>query len=63
MINPSLHRELGRQREVDFRRDAELARRAAHVKRELPSIAVFTPALAGFEALRFFARRRTQPAA
>lgn len=61
MINSSLHRELGRQRELELRREAELARRAAHVRRELPTFAMFTPALAGLEALKVLARRRPQP--
>jgi hypothetical protein len=61
VINPTLHREIARQREVDFRRDAEQARRAAHVRRELPLLAGFTPALAAFEALGFLARRRPHP--
>jgi hypothetical protein len=62
-MNSNLHREIARQRAADFHRDAELARRAAHVKRELPSILSFTPVRARWEGLNLLPRRRTQPSA
>jgi hypothetical protein len=62
-MNSGLHSEIARQRELDFRRDAEAARRAAHVRRELPSLASLTPAFARWEALHFLGRRRTQASA
>jgi hypothetical protein len=63
VINPTIRRELARQREADFRRDADLARRSAHVKRELPTPAVLTSVLAALEGLGSLVRRRPQPSA
>ena len=60
-MNSSLHREIARQREADFRREADLARRSAHVKRELPLILSFTPSFAWLEALNMITRRRPEP--
>jgi hypothetical protein len=59
-MNSSLHREIARQREADFRREAELARHASRVRRELPSILSFTPVMARAEGLAFLRRRRTE---
>ena len=58
MIHPTIHRELAREREADFRRAADNARRAAQVRREVPLRATFMPAVAAIEALGLFARRR-----
>jgi hypothetical protein len=62
VIHPTIHRELAREREADFRRAADNARRAAQVRRETPLLATFTPAVAAIEALRLFALRRPRPA-
>jgi hypothetical protein len=60
-MNSGLHREIARQRQADLHREAELARRAAHVRRERPSILSFTPALAKWEALSLLTRRQAHP--
>jgi hypothetical protein len=62
-MNSGLHREIARQRELDFQREAEAARRATHVRRELPSLVSFTPVFARWEGLSFLGRRRTQASA
>jgi hypothetical protein len=57
-----MHRELARQREADFRRAADNARRAAEVRRERPSLVTFTRPVAALEALSLLPRRRPRTA-
>lgn len=60
MISPSIHRELARQRQADFLREAEQARLAAKAPHELPSVAVFSRALGALHGLSLLARREPQ---
>ncbi|HYM64234.1 MAG TPA: hypothetical protein VES61_06100 [Gaiellaceae bacterium] len=64
MISPSIHRELARQRHADLLREAESARRAAKVKREVPTILTFAPPITMLQALSFLNHGpwRPQPA-
>jgi hypothetical protein len=64
VISPSIHRELARQKQADLLRDAETARLAAKVKRDVPMILTFAPPVAMLQALSFLGRggRKPQPA-
>jgi hypothetical protein len=57
-MQSGLHQEIARQRQLDLRREADTARRAAQVRREVPSIVSFTPVFARWEGLAFLSRRR-----
>jgi hypothetical protein len=64
MISPSIHRELARQKQADLLREADAARLAAKVRRDVPTILTFAQPVAMLQALSFLGRsgRRPQPA-
>jgi hypothetical protein len=62
VIHPTIHRELARQREADFHRAADNARRAAEVRRELPVVTTINRPFAALEALGLLMRRRPRTA-
>jgi hypothetical protein len=62
VIHPTIHRELAKQREADFHRAADNARRSAQVHRERPSLVTFAPAVAALDALGMLMRRRPHTA-
>ncbi|CAN5179697.1 hypothetical protein BH18ACT14_BH18ACT14_15110 [soil metagenome] len=63
MISPSIHQELARQRQADLLREADAARLAAKVRRDVPRI-TFAQPVAMLQALSFLGRggRKPQPA-
>jgi hypothetical protein len=64
VVSPSIHRELARQRHADLARQAESARLAANVKRDVRTNLAFAQPAAMLQALSFLGlgTRRPQPA-